>query len=147
MRHVLWTVALVVSLPAAACSDATTDPTEPPADGVVLRVIVDGEVAADWTLSALEEAVDFVELIADGDPQSGPLLTDVLAASGVSDWDSGEVVGFGEGRVFEVGLDISSDDVDEGWILDVTNKGSLKLASADLPREQWVRDVGEVILP
>ena len=147
MRHVLWTVALVVTLLAAACSDATTDATEPPADGVVLRVVVDGEVAADWTLTDLEDAVDFVELIADGDTQSGPLLTDVLAASGVSDWESGEVVGMGEGRVFEIGLDISSSEIDEGWILDVTNKGTLKLVTADLPREQWVRDVGEINIP
>ena len=147
MRHALWTAALAVTLVAAGCSDESTDTTEPPADGVVLRVVVGGEVAADWTLSDLEDAVDFAELIADGDSQSGPLLIDVLAASGVSEWESAEVVGMGEGRVFEVGLDISSADVDGGWILDVTNKETLKLAAADLPREQWVRDVGEINIP
>ena len=47
----------------------------------------------------------------------------------------------------EVGLDISSSSIDDGWILDVTNKGSLKLASVELPREQWVRDVGEINFP
>jgi hypothetical protein len=53
----------------------------------------------------------------------------------------------GEGRVYEVGLDISSSEVDDGWILDVTNKGTLKLAAVDLPRQNWVRDVGEIRFP
>jgi hypothetical protein len=131
----------------AACSDGATEATDPPAADVVLRVVADGEVAADWTLANLESAVEFTELNLDGDKQSGPLLLDVLNASGVREWDSAEVLGMGEGRVFEVALEINSADVDGGWILDVTKQGSLKLASADLPREQWVRDVGEIRIP
>ena len=53
----------------------------------------------------------------------------------------------GEGRVFEVTLEIDSADVNGNWILDVTKQGGLKLAAADLPREQWVRDVGEIRIP
>lgn len=147
MRRHLWAVVAAAVAVAGACSDDSTGATEPPADDVVLRVVVDGEVAADWTLTTLEEMVPFIETTIDGDIQNGPLLSAVLDASGVESWDSGEVVGFGEGRVFEVGLDISSDEVDDGWVLDVTNKGTLKLASTELPREQWVRDVGEIILP
>jgi len=63
------------------------------------------------------------------------------------DWESGEVLGSGEGRVFEVKLDVSSSEVDDGWILDVTKQGTLKLASADLARQEWVRDVGEIRFP
>ena len=84
------------------------------------------------------------EIMIDGDMQSGPLLIDVIAASGVENWQSGEVFGMGEGRTFEVKLDVSASEVDDGWILDVTNQGTLKLAAADLPREQWVRDVSEI---
>ena len=146
LRSLPTLVAVLVAL-TGACSEGSSDPTAPPAEDVVLRVVVEGEVVADWTLAALEETVPFSELTIDGDTQNGPLLTEVLAASGVEDWVSGEVVGFGEGRVFEVALDLTADEINEGWILDVTNKGSLKLASADLPREQWVRDVGEINLP
>jgi hypothetical protein len=74
------------------------------------------------------------------------LLLDVLAASGVADWTVGEALGLGEGRTFEVSVEFSVDDVDEGWILDVTNRGTLKLASDDLPKQQWVRDVAELRL-
>ncbi len=132
---------------APACSDGAPSATELPAADVVLRVVTDGEVAADWTLAELEAAVSFTELTVDGDEQSGPLLLDVLEASGIANWESGRVVGWGEGRAFEVTVDIAAADVDDGWILDVTNRGSLKLATAELPRAQWVRDVGEIILP
>ena len=131
----------------AACADDATEATDPPAADVVLRVVADGEVLVDWTLTDLEAAVPSTELTVDGDKQSGPLLADVLEASGISEWSSGRVLGLGEGRVFEMELDIDAADVDGGWILDVTNKGTLKLASTELPRERWVRDVGEIRIP
>ena len=146
MRKTLWTVT-VVAIVLAACSGGNTAVTEPPAEDVVLRIVLEGEVAVDWTLAALEEEIAFTELAIDGDTQSGPLLVDVLAASGVEEWTSGEVFGMGEGRVFEVSLPIASSEVDTGWVLDVTNQGTLKLAAAELPREQWVRDVGEIHIP
>ena len=120
---------------------------DPPAEGVVLRVIVGDALAADWTLAGLEESVSFAELDIDGDTQAGPRLLDVLAASGVENWQTAEVIGMGEGRTFEVGLDITAADADENWILDVTNRGTLKLAAETLDRELWVRDVGEIRIP
>lgn len=140
----MMVVAMVV---VAGCAGDVTDSTEPPADDVVLRVVLAGEVVADWTLADLRSRVDFVSITIDGDDQSGPRLLDVLAASDVDGWETAEVFGLGEGRVVEVALDITSAQVGDGWILDVTKQGTLKLATADLPREQWVRDVGEINIP
>ena len=134
-------VAMVVM---AGCAG---DVTQAPADDVVLRVVLGGEVVADWTLADLESGVDFVSMTIDGDDQSGPRLLDVLDASGVDLWETAEVFGMGEGRVVEVALDITYAQVNDGWIFDVTKQGTLKLATADLPREQWVRDVGEINIP
>ena len=145
MRGAVWfALLLAVGLLLGSCSSGTTDVTDPPAEGVILRIVVGGTVAADWTLADLEDRVTSTEIMIDGDMQSGPLLIDVIAASGVENWQSGEVFGMGEGRTFEVKLDVSASEVDDGWILDVTNQGTLKLAAADLPREQWVRDVSEI---
>ncbi len=127
------------------CSDDST--LEPPAADVVLRVVVDGEVTADWTLADLEDQLAFTEVTIDGDVQSGPLLQDVLAASGVEGWETAQVVGLGEGRAFAVGLDITAADVNDGWIFDVTRQGTLKLATPDRPRQEWVRDAGEIRIP
>lgn len=116
---------------------------------VVLTVYVDDAVVAEWTLAELEATLTFVSLEMDGDVQRGPRLLDVMAASGIShdQWRTGEVLGKGEGRAFDVAADISVTTVDDAWIFDVTNRGTLKLAAPDLPREQWVRDAGEIRIP
>ena len=142
-------VAIAVLLGACGANDSADGAPvlDPPAEDVVLRVVVSDAVAADWTMADLEQNVTFTAMDIDGDEQSGPRLLDVLAASGVDDWEAAQVIGMGEGRVFEVGLDIAAADVDESWILDVTNRGTLKLAAEALDRDQWVRDVGEIRIP
>jgi hypothetical protein len=142
-----WVVIAAVALLASACSgdDAEEpEPLAPPADDVVLRVIVDGAVARDWTLETLDYSLPFATLILDGDEQNGPLLTDVLEASGVVSFGTMEALGLGEGRSVEVTLFVDAAEVNETWILDVSNQGTLKLAADNLPREKWVRDVAEL---
>jgi hypothetical protein len=138
---------VVVVLLVAACSDDGAGTLDPPAGDVVLRVVVDNAVARDWTLGDLEAEVPFAETVVEGDKQTGPLVVDVIAASGVEGWEKAEVLGMSEGRVIEVTLDIDAATIDDTWILDVTNRGTLKLAAPDLPRQQWVRDVGEIRFP
>ena len=144
-----WALIAAVALLASACSgddEVESEPVElpPPADDVVLRVTVGGEIAADWTLERLEYNTTIYTLTLDGDEQSGPLLLEVLAVSGVVDWDSMEAIGLSEGRTAEVSLFVNSSEVNETWILDISNQGTLKLAAENLPREKWVRDVAEL---
>ena len=146
-----WAVIGALALLAAACSgdDAGDDennlaPLPPVADDVVLRVLVDGAIAADWTLETLDYSLPFATLTIDGDDQRGPLLVDVLAASGVVTFESVEVLGLSEGRIAEVAITIDATEIDETWILDISNQGTLKLAAESLPRDQWVRDVAEL---
>ena len=136
-----------MALLVVGCSDGGVGTADPPAGDVVLRVVVENEVARDWTLGDLEAEVAFVEIVVEDDEQTGPRLLDVIAASGVEGFETGEVLGMSEGRVVEVALDIDATTVDETWVLDVTNRGTLKLAAPDLPRQQWVRDVGEIRFP
>ena len=143
-RRTWWALLVMFALAAAACGDDTGGDLPAPADDVVLRVIVGDEIGADWTLETLEGAVPFTSMTIDGDEQSGPLLLDVLAASDVGSWTSLEVLGMGEGRTFTVNLEVDRAEVDDGWILDVSKRGTLKLAAEDLAREQWVRDVAEI---
>jgi hypothetical protein len=145
LRQVLG--ATIMALVVVGCSAGSSDSGEAPAKDVALRVVVGDEVVRDWTLDELEAETDFADVTIEGDTQSGPLLVDVLAASGVNDWETGEVLGMSEGRVVDVTLDVESTSVDETWVFDVTNRGTLKLAAVDLPRNRWVRDVGEIRFP
>ncbi len=145
MRGRLVLVGLVLLI--AACSSGGDSEADDGDQQIILTVYVADEAVAVWTLDALRAEVEFVTLVIDGDEQSGPRLLDVLAASGITDWETAEVLGKGEGRSFDIGIEVRADDVDEGWVLDVTKRGTLKLAAADLPREQWVRDAGEIRVP
>ena len=128
------TLLTVGALLVAACGDGD-DATGSEASGVVLTVFVTDEVVAEWTLEELQAEVEFITLTIDGDEQSGPRVMDVLAASGVAQWETAEVLGKGESRSFDIGVEVRAADLDEGWVFDVTNRGTLKLAAADLPRE------------
>lgn len=132
---------------AGACSDGGGTEADNGEPQIVLTVYMADEVVAEWTLEGLQAEVEFVTLTIDGDEQSGPRVLDVLTASGIADWETAEVLGKGEGRSFDIGIEINADEVDEEWVFDVTNRGTLKLAAADLPREQWVRDAGEIRIP
>ena len=147
MRRSVLLVLVGLGVLVAGCSDGDAEVLDAPADDVVLRVVTGESVARDWTLDELEAEIAFAETVIEGDPQSGPLFLDVIDASGVGEWETAEVLGMSEGRVLEVALDVAAADVDETWILDVSNRGTLKLAAPDLPRERWVRDVGEIRFP
>lgn len=142
----VWIVS-VVAMVFAGCSVASAQRGDGPEDDVVLRIVVGGEVARDWTLTEIEADVPFVEIVIEGDTQTDPTLLPTIAASGVRDWDMAEVLGMSEGRVVEVALDIRAADVDDSWILNVSNRGTLKLAAEGLERQRWVRDVGEIRFP
>jgi hypothetical protein len=144
MRRAVLALA-ILSLALPGCSDDGEGSS--PSDDVVLRVVDGNTVARDWTLADLEAEIPFAEIVVDGDAQAGPRLVDVIAASGIDQWETGQVLGMSEGRVVTVELDIESSQVDETWVFDLTNRGTLKLASPDLQREKWVRDVGELRFP
>jgi hypothetical protein len=112
-----------------------------------MTVLVADQPVAEWTLEDLEAEMEFAAITVDGEDQSGPRMLDLLAASGVNEWDSMEVLGKGEGRAFDIAVELSADEVDEGWLFDVTNRGTLKLAAEALARDQWVRDASEIRIP
>lgn len=144
MRSLLALAAAFTML-GVGCSNE--DPLEAPGSDVVLRVVAGSDVARDWTLAELQAEIPFAEIVVDDDKQTGPRLLDVISVSGIQGWDTAEVLGMSEGRVIEVGLDIDAATVDETWVFDVTNRGTLKLAAPDLARQHWVRDVGEIRFP
>jgi hypothetical protein len=127
-----------------AGSGSGNAPSEGDTSVVILRVTRGGETLAEWSIDRVRAELTISTAPADGEDQEGPTLLDLLAASGVGRWTNLEVLGFGPQRSFEVGLDVEFDDVDEGWILDISRRGTLKLAADALGRERWVRDVTEI---
>jgi hypothetical protein len=134
--------------PSAVGTSGTVTATNPPAPRgpVVLRVTLGGKVLREWSVADLQAEIGYARFSLDGDAQEGPLMLKVLDASGAKGWKSGKAIGSGESRAFEIEVDFSPGDVNNTWILDVTKRGTLKLAGENLDRAKWVRDVKELRL-
>jgi hypothetical protein len=137
-------IVLAALLAAAMLAGCTSDDGPADASETLFTVTRGGELLASWSTERIEGELAMVELTADGDDLRGPTLRALLTASSVEQWSRLSVMGQGQGRGFEVALDVESADVDETWVLSFTRRGDLRLAAPALARERWVRGVSEI---
>lgn len=67
--------------------------------------------------------------------EEGPRLLDVLAAAGITSFTEVTLTGP------ESTMTLTTDQVDEQVLLDLTNRGTVKLASPYVPKVDWVKDI------
>jgi hypothetical protein len=91
----------------------------------------------DFTLDALKQ-LPLTSIMADGSPEEGPALRDVLSAAGISEFTEVTLTG-ADGT-----LTLAQADVTPEVVLDFNNRGGVKVASPTLPREQRVRDIFKI---
>ena len=106
------------------------------ADAVFVVIKPDG-VSQPFRMDDLKK-LPLSTIFADGSPQEGPTVLAVLKAAGV--------VGFQEvaltGR--EGTKKLTRADVTDQLVLDFNNRGSVKLVSPTMPREERIRDITRV---
>ncbi len=115
------------------------------AHGAPYRVVVrrGDEVLATYDLPALE-AFDQTKVEILGKTEEGPSLTTVLKDAGVERFDSIRVIGPGVRDDGEAVL--SSKEVTPGVLLDVSNRGTVKLVGPAMAWSDRVRDVTDIIV-
>jgi hypothetical protein len=97
-----------------------------------------GMVLAEYTIDELREFP--VQRISQfGKWEEGPAVLDVLAASGVVQFERITVTGLGDRDSGSIELDAS--EMDRDVILDFANRGTVKVAGPDIPWNARVRDV------
>ncbi len=70
--------------------------------------------------------------------EEGPKLADVLLQAGIADYSQVTITGSSGSIV------LTKDQVTGRVILDYTNRGTMKLASPDIPKDQWVKDITNI---
>jgi hypothetical protein len=106
-----------------------------------VRVTQDGRELASFDLAGLK-AVGSKTVMAQGSPQVGPLLLDVLKRAGVAKFSAITVLGAGtrdSGR-----LELEAADVGTDTVLAVAKRGTVKVAGPTIPSTKRVRDVKEI---
>ena len=140
LTGLLLTLTLVACQPVAPATTETAAPAKAAATtsnaasepGIFAVVKADGTTQP-FSLEQLK-ALPVKTIMADGKPQEGPAILDVLAAVGVSDFQKVTIAGAGS-------VTLSKDEVTADVILDFNNHGTVKLASPTLPIPSPVKEV------
>ncbi len=73
----------------------------------------------------------------DGKPQDGPAVLDVLKAANVTDFKEVTISGSGS-------ITLPKDQVTREVILDFTNRGTVKFAATNVPKDSWPKDIVKI---
>jgi hypothetical protein len=76
--------------------------------------------------------------------QEGPKLLSVLELAGIKEFSEVKVSGMTQGRIATAELTLTRTQVDDTVLLDITNRGTTKLAGLNIPSGSWIRDVVEL---
>lgn len=76
----------------------------------------------------------------EGKTEEGPKLLDVLHAAGITDFEEVTLTGSTSP------VTLTRDQVDDNTILDFTNRGTVKLATAYLPKADWTKDISKIVV-
>ena len=114
-----------------------------PKDRYEVRVLDGTRVLASYDVDELK-ALGEVTIIADGKSEQGPSLTRVLQDAGVASYSRLTIQGAGvrdDGSII-----LSADQVADDVILDIANRGTVKVVGPDIPWDDRVRDITDIIV-
>lgn len=107
------------------------------AAGVVFVVVKPDGSSQPFRMDDLKK-LPLTTIFADGSPQEGPTLLAVLKAAGVAEFQEVAVTGR-EGT-----KKLARAEVTDQLVLDFNNRGSVKLASPTMPRDERIRDITRI---
>ena len=161
-KKVIWTLLLALLLSACApAATATSMPVEtqepvatsaPAATEVVeatattssssstpalFKIIKADGTEFGVTLDAVK-GLPLAQITVDGKVEEGPKLLDVLNLAGVTDFTQVTLTGSSAPAA------LTREQVDDNTILDITNRGTMKLATTYIPKADWTKDISEI---
>jgi hypothetical protein len=124
-----FTVGFMSLLVLASCQSAKTS--------YEVKITKNQQLIKSYTMQDIQKmpTKSFME---DGKIESGPTLSYLLIDAGITEYSNITIKN-------EVGKKYKT-KTPEGYILDITNRGSVKLASENLPKEQWLKDITEIAI-
>ena len=136
-------LAIALGFVISGCNKQTSNPTNPKAvhsssdpETIFELVKPDGSKVA-FRMNDLKN-LPLTTIFADGSPQEGPTLLAVLKSSKVENFKEVAVTGR-EGTKY-----LPRTEVTDQLVLDFNNRGSVKLASPTMPRDERIRDITRI---
>lgn len=118
-------------------SGDTTLPALP--SGALFRVVKPDGSAVTFTVDDIK-ALPLAQYMTEGKVEEGPKLLDVLAKAGVGEFSEIVISGPKSSQT------LAKTQVDDQTVLDLTNRGTVKLATPALAKADWVKDVDLIVV-
>lgn len=136
----IFAFAIFLALSLSACVPAaapvTTTAASSSSSALFQIVKADGTKFA-VTLDAVK-ALPLAQITVDSKVQEGPKLMDVLSLAGVTEFSEVTFTGSSAPST------LMREQVDDNTILDFSNRGTMKLATAYIPMPNWTKDITEI---
>lgn len=146
MKKSLLQLLLVLSLLIPACSsNQPSGPKTPQAlqpttvSTALFQVVKPDGSKAGVTIEDLK-TLPLKQVTAEGKVEEGPGLLEVLNFAGITEFSEVTLTGTSSPAV------LTRAQVDENTILDLTNHGTVKLATTYIPKANWTKDVAEIVV-
>ncbi len=144
MKKTSLQLLFVLSLLISACSsNQTNEPKtrqalQPTAVSTALFQVIkpDGSKVG-VTINDLK-TLPLKQITVEGKVEEGPGLLDVLKFAGVAEFTEVALTGSASPAT------LTREQVDDNTILDLTNHGTVKLATTYIPKANWTKDVAEI---
>lgn len=105
-----------------------------------VKVMLNEKLMKSYTIEDIN-AMDKKTMEAEGKTEEGPSVLDVLKDSGINDFSNITFVG-----AWRTEADLSREQVDEETLLDITNHGTVKLATHAISKKDWVKDIIKIVV-
>jgi len=124
-----------------AQSVVTAPPTTAPSE-YKIELFVNNQLSSTILMSDISALPQ--RSIAESESEMGPTVASVLALAGIVRYRQIQVVGLSPGRKSASQITLVRDKVTDNVILDITGRGTTKLAGSDIPSSEWVLDVSRI---
>ena len=134
---------LVIGCSPGKDGSGTTDNLNNNTEQYSVKVFLNGELLTFVSMDDLL-ALEQVSFTAENKDEEGPSLLSVLKLAGIGEFNEVTIIGLSRGRVASAELVLSRSQINGQVILDITNRGTTKLTSPDIPSNNWIIDVSEL---
>lgn len=103
-----------------------------------VKIIYAGTEVKSYSIEDIKK-MNTVSLEIDGIKEEGPSIADILKENNIKDYSKITFVG-----MWTDSLSMTKEQIEKGTLLDITNHGTVKLASAAINKNKWIKDIASI---
>lgn len=144
-RIVLLLLAFILMLNFTACSSKaeSSNGTQSKSkkqqiEGYTVKITQKDKELKSYTIDDIKK-LPASKIEVEGKQEEGPSLVDILKDAGVQEYSRLTIKG-----AYRTEATLTKEQIEKSSILDITNHGTVKLATVAIPKKEWIKDIIEI---